>query len=148
MVALVVAAGCVLVLGQGLRRVIDGGFASGDATLLDAALIGLLAVIVVMAIATYTRFYFVSWIVEQRRIAAREAPVDDPAQTLTQHQHAAGGHHQCHHGDRDLPAVGSEKTEDARELADVAARRSFGNAVLESCHCGPFIRDDLNRAPL
>ena len=73
MVALVVAAGCVLVLGQGLRRVIDGGFASGDATLLDAALIGLLAVIVVMAIATYTRFYFVSWIGERVSADIRRA---------------------------------------------------------------------------
>ena len=73
MVALVVAAACVLVLGQGLRRVIDGGFASGDAALLDAALIGLLAVIVVMAVATYTRFYFVSWIGERVSADIRRA---------------------------------------------------------------------------
>jgi ATP-binding cassette subfamily B protein len=73
MVALVVAAACVLVLGQGLRRVIDGGFASGDAALLDAALIALLAVIVVMAIATYTRFYFVSWIGERVSADIRRA---------------------------------------------------------------------------
>ena len=73
MVALVVAASCVLVLGQGLRRVIDGGFASGDAALLDAALIGLLAVIIVMALATYTRFYFVSWIGERVSADIRRA---------------------------------------------------------------------------
>ena len=73
MVALVVAAGCVLVLGQGLRRVIDGGFASGDAALLDAALFALLGVIVVMAIATYTRFYFVSWIGERVSADIRRA---------------------------------------------------------------------------
>jgi ATP-binding cassette subfamily B protein len=73
MVALVVAAGCVLVLGQGLRRVIDGGFASGEAALLDAALFGLLAVIIVMAIATYTRFYFVSWIGERVSADIRRA---------------------------------------------------------------------------
>ena len=72
-VALVVAAACVLVLGQGLRRVIDRGFASGDAALLDAALFGLLAVIVVMAIATYTRFYFVSWIGERVSADIRRA---------------------------------------------------------------------------
>ena len=69
LVALVVAAGCVLVLGQGLRRVIDGGFSSGEAALLDSALVALLAVIVTMAIATYTRFYFVSWIGERVTIA-------------------------------------------------------------------------------
>ena len=73
MVALVVAASCVLVLGQGLRRVIDGGFASGEAALLDNALIGLLAVIVVMAVATYTRFYFVSWIGERVSADIRRA---------------------------------------------------------------------------
>ena len=73
LVALVVAAGCVLVLGQGLRRVIDGGFASGDAALLDAALIALLGVIVVMAIATYTRFYFVSWVGERVTADIRRA---------------------------------------------------------------------------
>ncbi len=73
LVALVVAAGCVLVLGQGLRRVIDGGFSSGDAALLDSALVALLVVIVVMAIATYTRFYFVSWIGERVTADIRRA---------------------------------------------------------------------------
>ncbi|MGP1680143.1 MAG: ABC transporter transmembrane domain-containing protein, partial [Burkholderiales bacterium] len=73
LVALVVAAACVLVLGQGLRRVIDGGFASGDAALLDAALFALLGVIVVMAIATYTRFYYVSWIGERVTADIRRA---------------------------------------------------------------------------
>ncbi|MFH1605469.1 MAG: ABC transporter transmembrane domain-containing protein [Pseudomonadota bacterium] len=72
-VALVVAASCVLVLGQGLRRVIDGGFASGDAALLDGALVALLGVIVVMALATYTRFYFVSWIGERVSADIRRA---------------------------------------------------------------------------
>ncbi|MFA5914006.1 MAG: ABC transporter transmembrane domain-containing protein [Burkholderiales bacterium] len=73
LVALVVAAGCVLVLGQGLRRVIDGGFSSGDAALLDSALVALLAVIVTMAIATYTRFYYVSWIGERVTADIRRA---------------------------------------------------------------------------
>ena len=73
LVALVVAAACVLVLGQGLRRVIDHGFSGGDAALLDAALMALLAVIVVMAIATYTRFYFVSWIGERVTADIRRA---------------------------------------------------------------------------
>ncbi len=73
LVALVVAAACVLVLGQGLRRVIDGGFSSGDAVLLDQALFALLAVIVVMALATYTRFYFVSWIGERVSADIRRA---------------------------------------------------------------------------
>ena len=73
LVALVVAAACVLVLGQGLRGVIDRGFSSGEAASLDAALIALLAVIVLMAIATYTRFYFVSWIGERVSADIRRA---------------------------------------------------------------------------
>ncbi|MDP1716790.1 MAG: hypothetical protein Q8L40_01835, partial [Burkholderiales bacterium] len=36
--ALVIAASCVLALGQGLRYVIDAGFGSGEPHLLDAAL--------------------------------------------------------------------------------------------------------------
>jgi ATP-binding cassette subfamily B protein len=65
-VALVFAAGGVLAIGQGLRRVIDLGFgASGGAAFLDRALIGLLAVVAILAFATYTRFYQVSWLGER-----------------------------------------------------------------------------------
>ena len=38
LVALLVAAGCVLALGQGVRLVVDAGFGSGDPGLLDRAL--------------------------------------------------------------------------------------------------------------
>ncbi|MGZ5226705.1 MAG: ABC transporter transmembrane domain-containing protein, partial [Burkholderiales bacterium] len=55
--ALVVAAGCVLALGQGLRHVIDAGFGSGDPHLLNAALIGVVVVSVILATATWIRFY-------------------------------------------------------------------------------------------
>jgi ATP-binding cassette subfamily B protein len=61
-IALVVAAGCVLVLGQGLKRVIDAGFSGANAASLDTALFALLAIVCVLALATYTRFYSVSWI--------------------------------------------------------------------------------------
>jgi len=64
-VALVVAAGCFLVIGQGLKRVIDLGFARGDSAALNHALFALLGVIVVMASATYARFYLVSWLGER-----------------------------------------------------------------------------------
>jgi ATP-binding cassette subfamily B protein len=56
-VALLVAAGCVLVLGQGLRHVVDAGFGSGDPRLLNAALAAIVTVAVVLAGATWTRFY-------------------------------------------------------------------------------------------
>ena len=55
--ALLVAASCLLVLGQGLRYVVDAGFGSGDPRLLNAALAGVVAVAVVLAAATWVRFY-------------------------------------------------------------------------------------------
>lgn len=67
-IALVVAASGVLLLGQGLRLVIDRGFASGDAQWLNWALMGTLGVVAVMALASASRFYLVSWIGE--RLAA------------------------------------------------------------------------------
>jgi len=57
LVALVVAAGSVLALGQGLRFVIDSGFGSGNPALLNTALAGVIAVAVVLSLATFTRFY-------------------------------------------------------------------------------------------
>lgn len=71
--ALLVAAACVLGLGQGLRAVIDRGLAGADARTLDATLVALLAVVVVMAAATYTRFYYVSWIGERVTADIRRA---------------------------------------------------------------------------
>jgi len=65
LVALVVAAGCFLVIGQGLKQVIDAGFAQRDPAALNRALVLLLGVIVVMASATFTRFYLVSWLGER-----------------------------------------------------------------------------------
>jgi ATP-binding cassette subfamily B protein len=56
--ALVVAAGCVLALGQGLRHVVDAGFGSGDPRLLNAALAGVVAIAVILSFATWLRFYF------------------------------------------------------------------------------------------
>ena len=63
--ALMVAAGTVLVIGQGLRRLVDEGFAAGNSGLLDDALVGLLVIVVVLAGATYSRFFLVSWIGER-----------------------------------------------------------------------------------
>jgi ATP-binding cassette subfamily B protein len=65
MVALVIAAGAVLALGQGLRHVIDAGLHAADSALLDRLLGGMLLVVVTLAAATYTRFYLVSWIGER-----------------------------------------------------------------------------------
>jgi ATP-binding cassette subfamily B protein len=64
-VALVAAAGTVLGLGTGLRTLVDRGFAGGDGAMLDRALIVMLAVVVLLAGASYARFYLVSWIGER-----------------------------------------------------------------------------------
>jgi ATP-binding cassette subfamily B protein len=64
-VALVIAAGTVLALGQGLKFLVDKGFAKGDASLLDQAVLILLGVVALLAVATYARFYLVSWIGER-----------------------------------------------------------------------------------
>lgn len=55
--ALVVAASCVLALGQGLRHVIDAGFGSGDPQLLNWALFSIVGLAAVLSLATFTRFY-------------------------------------------------------------------------------------------
>lgn len=65
LVALTVAAGTVLAMGQGLRGLVDTGFAGSDTATLDRALIFLLIIVVVLALATYSRFFLVSWIGER-----------------------------------------------------------------------------------
>jgi len=64
-IALIVAALAMLGVGQGLRAVIDRGFAAGDPAWLDRALMAMFGVIAVLAAATYLRFYNVSWLGER-----------------------------------------------------------------------------------
>ncbi len=75
-IALIVAAAAVLAVGQGLKGVIDRGFGAGDAAELDRTLALMLVVVVVMAAATFTRFYFVSWIGERVTADLRRAVFD------------------------------------------------------------------------
>ena len=63
--SLVVAAGTVLAFGACLRALIDRGFAQGRPDVLNYALASLLAVAVVLAIASGARFYLVSWLGER-----------------------------------------------------------------------------------
>ena len=56
MCALVVAAGCVLALGQGLKFVVDQGFGSSSPALLDAVLAAMIGVASLLAAATFVRF--------------------------------------------------------------------------------------------
>ncbi|MBL8435683.1 MAG: ATP-binding cassette domain-containing protein [Zoogloea sp.] len=65
LVALVVAAAAMLAVGQGLRAVIDKGFSAGDPAWLDHTLAVMVGVILLLALATYVRFYNVSWLGER-----------------------------------------------------------------------------------
>ncbi len=65
LVALTIAAISVLIMGIGLRSLVDEGFRSSNSGLLDDALIGMLIVICALTAATYARFFLVSWIGEK-----------------------------------------------------------------------------------
>ena len=75
-VALIVTGLAVLGLGQGLKQLIDGGFADGNAEALDNALYLLLALSVIMAVGTFARFYLVSWLGERVVADLRKAVFD------------------------------------------------------------------------
>ena len=66
--ALALAAGLVLGLGQGVRHLVDTGFAAGDGARLDAAALTMAGVVVALALTTGARYYLVTWLGE--RVAA------------------------------------------------------------------------------
>ncbi|WP_374299954.1 ABC transporter transmembrane domain-containing protein [Ferrovibrio sp.] len=63
--ALVVAAGAVLGIGQAIRRVIDVGFGDTTGAYLDLYFGALFGVVAVLAVATFARFYCVTWLGER-----------------------------------------------------------------------------------
>ena len=66
--ALLLASGSVLLLGNGLRLVIDRGFLAADTQALAQTLVLMLVVVAVLALASALRYYQVTWIGE--RLAA------------------------------------------------------------------------------
>lgn len=64
-VALLVASVSVLLVGQGLKMVIDQGFIAEDAARLNQALLGLLVIVALLAGASAFRYYLVTWIGER-----------------------------------------------------------------------------------
>jgi ATP-binding cassette, subfamily B, bacterial len=62
LVALLISAAMVLVIGEGLKRVIDEGFAKGQVALLNATLASLAALIAVLGVVTWVRVYNVYWV--------------------------------------------------------------------------------------
>jgi ATP-binding cassette subfamily B protein len=65
LIALVTSSLGVLLIGQGLRHIVDQGLQSGDTTLLNRTVIAFIGVSAVLAVATALRFYLVSWIGER-----------------------------------------------------------------------------------
>ncbi len=63
--ALLIAAGGMLLLGQGLRSVIDAGLVASDGAALNRSMLAFLVVVLLIAIATFVRFYTVSWLGER-----------------------------------------------------------------------------------
>jgi ATP-binding cassette subfamily B protein len=74
--ALLASGGLVLALGQGVRRLIDNGFATGSSARLDQAAVGMFAVVAALAVATALRFYLVSWLGERVSADLRRAVFD------------------------------------------------------------------------
>ncbi len=75
-VSLAVAAGLILLLGQGLRRLVDDGFASGNAATLDSAALAMFAVVAALGISTTARYYLMSWLGERVAADLRRAVFD------------------------------------------------------------------------
>jgi ATP-binding cassette subfamily B protein len=65
LVALALGVAAVLVMGLGIKYLVNGGFANASAEQLDRGLLALGVIVVVMAGSTYARFFLVSWIGER-----------------------------------------------------------------------------------
>lgn len=71
--ALMFTAGVTLSIGQGIRLLIDGGFASDSAAALADSVEFFMSLILLLAVGTFTRYYLVSWIGERVTADMRKA---------------------------------------------------------------------------
>ncbi|XGA79441.1 ABC transporter transmembrane domain-containing protein [Halomonas sp. CH40] len=109
--ALLLASGSVLALGNGLRLVIDNGFLAEDAQALGKTLGLMLGVVSVLAMASALRYYQVSWIGE--RLAA------DLRQQVFDHLLS-------------LEPSFFESASEGRSAGDIASRLTADTSVLQS----------------
>ncbi len=65
LVALVFSSGATLGIGQAIRRLVDMGFSPENAAFIDQYFMALMGVATVLALATFARFYLVSWLGER-----------------------------------------------------------------------------------
>lgn len=63
--ALIVTSMITLLLGQGVRLVIDQGIMAQSISALNTLLAGIMALVVVMSVGTFIRFYLVTWLGER-----------------------------------------------------------------------------------
>jgi len=65
LLALIVTAGITLSMGQGIKMLVDQGFMTQSAHLLNQSIGVFMILVVALAIGTFARFYLVSWIGER-----------------------------------------------------------------------------------
>jgi ATP-binding cassette subfamily B protein len=65
LVALLITSTCTIGMGQGLKHLIDEGLVAQSLDYLNGAILICCGLAVVMALATYTRFYMISWLGER-----------------------------------------------------------------------------------
>ena len=76
-IALLSTSGLTLLLGQGIRWMVDQGLVAADTGQLKLALSALMGLSVLMAIGTYVRFYAVSWLGERVSADLRRQAFDN-----------------------------------------------------------------------
>ncbi|GEN26497.1 ABC transporter ATP-binding protein/permease [Halovibrio variabilis] len=109
--ALLMASGSVLLLGNGLRLMIDRGFLDADPQALAQTLVLMLVVVAVLALASALRYYQVTWIGERLAADLRQRVFDH---LLT------------------LEPSFFESASDGRAAGEIASRLTADTSVLQS----------------
>ena len=65
LIALVVAASATLIIPQAIRQIIDQGFTSVSIDTINLYFLGLLGIAFILAMATFARYYLVTWLGER-----------------------------------------------------------------------------------
>ena len=65
LVALLCASLAMLIVPVAVRRIIDHGFSASDANLVNSYFLGMIAVVLLLAISSAVRFYYVMWLGER-----------------------------------------------------------------------------------
>jgi ATP-binding cassette subfamily B protein len=75
-IALIVTSSMTLILGQGIRYLIDNGFGTQSLGILNKAILLLMGLALISSLGTYVRFYLVSWLGERVSADIRKAVFD------------------------------------------------------------------------